>query len=235
MSSLGTNPSPFLACSAELRQSVTEFLRDFAVQQARHGVREGRELRQAAVALTITEVGPGADLPGLNQPESWSNEPALILTRRSSQLRNHPGQWALPGGRMDDGESAERAALREMSEEVGVNLQVEHIIGRLDDFITRSGYIMTPVVIWGGSGLLTTANPGEVASVHRIPLAQFARQDAPMLSETSTSDAPILRMPVGDDHIAAPTAAILYQFREVCLFGRHTRVAHFEQPEFAWQ
>jgi hypothetical protein len=56
-----------------------------------------------------------------------------------------------------------------------------------------------------------------------------------MLSETSTSDAPILRMPVGDDHIAAPTAAILYQFREVCLFGRHTRVAHFEQPEFAWR
>jgi ADP-ribose pyrophosphatase YjhB (NUDIX family) len=136
---------------------------------------------------------------------------------------------------MDDGESAERAALREMSEEVGVNLQEEHVLGRLDDFITRSGYIMTPVVIWGGAGLLTTANPEEVASVHRIPLAQFARQDAPMLSETSTSDAPILRMPVGDDHIAAPTAAILYQFREVCLFGRHTRVAHFEQPEFAWR
>ena len=214
---------------------MTEFLQDFAVQQAQHDAREGRELRQAAVALTITEVGPGADLPGLNQPEYWSSEPALILTRRSSHLRNHPGQWALPGGRMDDGESAERAALREMSEEVGVNLQEEHVVGRLDDFITRSGYIMTPVVIWGGAGLLTTANPEEVASVHRIPLAQFARQDAPMLSETSTSDAPILRMPVGDDHIAAPTAAILYQFREVCLFGRHTRVAHFEQPEFAWR
>ena len=235
MSGLRTNPPPFLACTAELRYSVTAFLQDFAVQQAQHDAREGRELRQAAVALTITEVGPGADLPGLNQPEFWSSEPALILTRRSSHLRNHPGQWALPGGRMDDGESAERAALREMSEEVGVNLQEEHVVGRLDDFITRSGYIMTPVVIWGGAGLLTTANPEEVASVHRIPLAQFARQDAPMLSETRTSDAPILRMPVGDDHIAAPTAAILYQFREVCLFGRHTRVAHFEQPEFAWR
>lgn len=235
MSGLGIKPTQFLDCTAELRHSVTGFLEDFAVQRAQHDAREGKELRQAAVALTITEVGPGADLPGLNQPESWSSEPALILTRRSSQLRNHPGQWALPGGRIDDGESAERAALREMSEEVGINLQEEHALGRLDDFITRSGYIMTPVVFWGGAGLLTTANPEEVASVHRIPLAQFARQDAPMLSETSTSDAPILRMPVGDDHIAAPTAAILYQFREVCLFGRHTRVAHFEQPEFAWQ
>ena len=131
---------------------MTEFLQDFAVQQAQHDAREGRELRQAAVALTITEVGPGADLPGLNQPEYWSSEPALILTRRSSQLRNHPGQWALPGGRMDGGESAERAALREMSEEVGVNLQEEHVLGRLDDFITRSGYIMTPVVIWEAPG-----------------------------------------------------------------------------------
>jgi hypothetical protein len=94
---------------------------------------------------------------------------------------------------------------------------------------------MTPVVIWGGANLMTEANPDEVASIHRIPLTEFTRTDAPRLTQTATSDSPILRMPVGSDHIAAPTAAILYQFREVCLLNQHTRVAHFEQPQFAWR
>ena len=52
---------------------------------------------------------------------------------------------------------------------------------------------------------------------------------------TGDGGAPILRMPVGDNWIAAPTAAILYQFREVCILGRDTRVAHFDQPAFAWR
>jgi len=91
------------------------------------------------------------------------------------------------------------------------------------------------VVVWGGAGLATRPNPDEVASVHRIPLSEFLREDAPHLEQTDSSPHPVLRMPVGDDHIAAPTAALIYQFREVCLLGRHTRVAHYEQPEFAWR
>ena len=230
---LSKNGMELHACTDQLCEAIKANLQTFRVQAA--SPQAQKELRRAAVALTVTDVGPGADLPGIPHPEQWSAEPALILTRRSTKLRNHPGQWALPGGRLDADETPVEAALREMYEEVGVDLGQAHVIGMLDDFVTRSGYIMTPVVIWGGPLLQTSHSPHEVASVHRIPLAQFARQDAPMLSETSTSDAPILRMPVGDDHIAAPTAAILYQFREVCLFGRHTRVAHFEQPEFAWR
>ena len=230
---LSKNGMALYACTDQLCEAIKANLQTFRVQTTSQQAQ--KELRRAAVALTVTDVGPGADLPGIPHPEQWSAEPALILTRRSTKLRNHPGQWALPGGRLDADETPVEAALREMYEEVGVDLGQAQVIGILDDFVTRSGYIMTPVVIWGGPLLQTSHSPHEVASVHRIPLAQFARQDAPMLSETSTSDAPILRMPVGDDHIAAPTAAILYQFREVCLFGRHTRVAHFEQPEFAWR
>jgi 8-oxo-dGTP pyrophosphatase MutT (NUDIX family) len=221
------------ACTNQLREAITANLQRFEAKTA--SPQAASALRRAAVALTVTEVGPGADLSGIPQPTQWSSQPGLILTRRSSKLRNHPGQWALPGGRLDADESPVAAALREMHEEVGVDLGQAAVIGTLDDFVTRSGYIMTPVVIWGGRSLQTHHNPDEVASVNRIPLTEFVRSDAPMLSETNTSDAPILRMPVGDDHIAAPTAAILYQFREVCLCNRSTRVAHFEQPEFAWR
>ena len=60
-------------------------------------------------------------------------------------------------------------------------------------------------------------------------------EDAPLLEHLEEHEHPVLRMPIGDDWIAAPTAAILYQFREVCVFGRETRVAHFDQPKFAWR
>ena len=135
---------------------------------------------------------------------------------------------------MDKGETPEAAALREMEEEIGLNLSSENVLGRLDDFVTRSGFIISPVVIWGGAQSSFKINPEEVESAHRIPVKEFMREDAPMLEEGETEEKPVLRMPVGDDWIAAPTAAIIYQFREVCLRGLSTRVAHFDQPKFAW-
>ena len=191
--------------------------------------------RHAAVAVLVTDVGPGTDLPGISDDAGWSDRAALMLTRRSQSLRNHPGQWAFPGGRVDAGETIIEAALRELHEEVAVELSETSVLGILDDFITRSGFAMTPVVIWAGANLEARPNPEEVASIHRIPIAEFFRQDAPYFEKTQTSEHPIIRMPVGDDYIAAPTAALIYQFREVCIAGRATRVAHFEQPEFAWR
>lgn len=216
--------------TASLKSLIRERLEAFPVRIA-----DVDDAHHAAVAITVTDTGFGADLPGLPDHDAWSDTPALILTRRAATLRKHAGQWAFPGGRLDPGETVIETALREMREEVNVDLDESRVLGRLDDFVTRSGFVMTPIVVWGGAELATTPNPDEVASVHRIPLAEFLRDDAPLLSELEGSEHPVLRMPVGSDWIAAPTAALIYQFREVCLLGRETRVAHYEQPTFAWQ
>lgn len=195
--------------------------------------RNGR--RHAAVAVAMTEEGHGADLPGLPRHTQWSEAPALLLTRRAETLRSHAGQWALPGGRIDADETPEHAALRELAEEVNLVLDDSAVMGRLDDYATRSGYVITPVVLWAGAARESLPQEAEVASVHRIPVAEFLRADAPLLNHVRGAEHPVLRMPVGERWIAAPTAAILYQFRELCLLGRPTRVAHFDQPVFAWK
>ena len=191
--------------------------------------------RHAAVAVPVTEAGFGAALPGMPAHAQWQTDPALMLTRRAAGLRSHAGQWALPGGRIDAGETPEQAALREMAEEVGLRLAPLAVLGRLDDYATRSGYLITPVVVWAGAARDVQPNPAEVASIHRIPVDEFLRADAPLLEDVPGAAHPVLRMPVGASWIAAPTAIFLYQFRELCLLGRVTRVAHYDQPEFAWR
>lgn len=219
-----------MQCDDSLKARIETHLEDFEINRS-----QDPDLRRAAVAVVVTDVGPGTDLPGIDDNDGWSPVAALMLTRRSGTLRDHPGQWAFPGGRVDPGETLIEAALRELKEEVSVELGEDRVMGFLDDFATRSGFVMTPVVVWGGPKLAADPNPLEVASIHRIPINEFFRKDAPLLNDTDTSEHPVLRMPVGDDWIAAPTAALIYQFREVAIAGRATRVAHFEQPEFAWK
>ena len=192
-------------------------------------------LKLAAVALTLADEGTGAQLRGLRQARGWSTDAALILTRRAKTLSGHAGQWALPGGRIDEGETPEQTALRELHEEVGLALPLDAVLGRLDPFVTRSGYAIQPVVVWAGEARGLKPNPAEVASIHRIPVREFLRDDAPILEPLEGSTHPVLKMPVGDNWIAAPTAAMIYQFREVCVLDRPTRVAHYEQPKFAWK
>jgi len=219
-----------MECDEALKTQVIENLARFKVITAAPQAGRG-----AAVAVAITDAGYGAGLPGMPAHSGWQSHAALVLTKRSSKLRHHPGQWALPGGRIDAGETAAQAALREMHEEVGLALDSSAIVGYLDDFTTRSGFIMTPVVVWIGPCRDLVPNVAEVDSIHRIPISEFLRSDAPLLEEVPGGGAPVLRMPIGETWIAAPTAAILYQFREVCIGGNATRVAHYEQPAFAWR
>jgi len=180
-------------------------------------------LRRAAVAVALVADG--------------EQQTAFVLTRRAARLRSHAGQWALPGGRLDPGETPEQAALRELHEEVGLSPGADAVIGRLDDYPSRSGYLITPVVVWcAGDGRLAP-NPAEVAAVYLVPLSDLDRPDVPRLISIPESDRPVIQVPLAmmKSVVHAPTAAVLYQLREVVLHGRATRVAHFDQPVFAWR
>jgi 8-oxo-dGTP pyrophosphatase MutT (NUDIX family) len=176
------------------------------------------ELKRSAVAIALVEQDDGL---------------AFLLTRRASTLRRHAGQWALPGGRADAGETAGEAARRELAEELGLDLGPGAELGLLDDYATRSGYVITPVVLWAARDPRLTPNPDEVGEVHRVPVRRIDVE--PRLLTIPESDAPVLQLPLFDRFVHAPTGAVLHQFREVVLHGRSTRVAHYEQPVFAWR
>jgi 8-oxo-dGTP pyrophosphatase MutT (NUDIX family) len=179
-------------------------------------------LKRAAVAIALVEA------------DDVEDGTALLLTRRASGLRSHGGQWALPGGRCDEGETPVAAALRELHEELGLKLGPDHVLGLLDDYPTRSGYLITPVVVWSEKAAVITPSPDEVASVHRIALEDIERTEAFDFTLIPESRRRVIRFRLAGQLIHAPTAALIYQFREV-LAGRDTRVAELEQPVFAWK
>ena len=220
-----------LTTNDRLRNQITHNLQQFQPTSI-----DSREKKHAAVAVAVVAQHEHPNFADIQYTGSESNQAAFILTVRAAKLNAHGGQRAFPGGRIDPGETPEQAALREMSEEVGLTLGTDCILGRLDDYATRSGFVMTPIVVWGGDALGLSANPSEVESIHRIPVNELLRDDAPILESIPESAHPVLKMPLGSyDWFAAPTAAIAYQFREVAILGKSTRVAHFEQPYFAWQ
>ena len=160
---------------------------------------------------------------------------AFLLCRRAARLSAHAGQWALPGGRCDGGETASQSALRELHEELGLLLGEDSVLGLLDDYCTRSGYVITPVVVWGGGDVHLVPDPVEVAHAYRIGLHELCRADSPRFATIAESDRPVVEVPLGGDLIYAPTAAMLVQFRWVAIEGRvDERVDGFEQPVFAW-
>ena len=186
------------------------------------GTGAGDGLKHAAVTMTLIDDGAG--------------QTAFVLTRRTPRLSSHAGQKALPGGRVDSGENATQAGLREWSEEINLHLGEDAVLGLLDDYPTRSGYFITPVVIWAGAGATMSPNPDEVAKIMPIPLADLIRPDSPEFITIPESERPMLRVRFGDDQVHAPTAAVVHQFCEVVMRGRNNiRVDHLEQPVFAWR
>lgn len=239
-----------VAFSADLRDRIAERL---AAHQVREHPLDGR--RHAAVALVLLDSDADdhggddtdiermrdlMDIPGTDpdtltgRVDGTAGGASLLLTRRGGHLSAHARQWAFPGGRIDAGETALEAAMRESNEEVGLELSEHHLLGRLDDYPTRSGYVMTPFVFWVPDQD-PIANPDEVASVHRIGFHELQRDDSPRFVDIPESDRPVVQVPIGGDLIHAPTGAIIYQFRAVGLDGLATRVDELEQPVFAWK
>jgi 8-oxo-dGTP pyrophosphatase MutT (NUDIX family) len=234
----------------ELRASMLHHL-------TRHQVRsvELDDRRRAAVAIVVVDSTSGTDdldpvqvtdddmsvVPGDidgfdGRMQGVAGGAAFLLARRAARMNAHAGQWALPGGRIDPGETPEQTALRELDEELGVSLDESSVLGRLDDYPTRSGYVITPVVVWGGAHVELRPNPAEVAHAYRIGLHHLVRADSPRFVTIPESDRPVVQVPLGSDLIHAPTGAVLVQFRWVAIEGRiDERVDHFEQPVFAWK
>ena len=211
------------------------------------------ERRHAAVAVVLVDSVEGEDRVDPHQPTTGemdiipggaggldgrmvgvSGGAAFLLCRRAAGLNSHASQWALPGGRVDAGESVTEAARRELDEELGVTLSEGSVLGLLDDYATRSGYVITPVVLWGGGHLELRPSPDEVLAAYRVGLHELLRDDSPRFISIPESDRPVVQVALGNDLIHAPTGAVLLQLRWLGLEGRDDAVADFEQPVFAW-
>lgn len=214
-----TDTPPDFAFTPALRRGLEARLARFAPVTARTG-----ELRLAAVALLVA-------------PREGSHEAGVLVTLRPRRINRHSGQYALPGGRLDPGETPLQAAIRETREELGLTLTEADLIGRLDDYPTRSGFAMMPHVFWCDDISAMRPDPAEVAEVHSLPLSELDSDDIPLLDLKPHSEHPVLSafFPTLGHTMYAPTAAVFYQFREVALRGHDTRVAHYDQPEFAWK
>lgn len=176
---------------------------------------EGRRCAAVAIVVSPTDAGP-----------------AFLLTKRAMHLRRGAGNYALPGGHLEPGEDAIEAARRETAEEVGVRLPRRAAVGLLDDFVTLTGTVVTPVVFTTPRPLSPRPDPQEVAHVWLVPLADLDHPEAPRRVRNPAGGPPLLRMHARGVWVNAPTAAWLWQFREVCLRGQACRTDAVGQPSW---
>jgi 8-oxo-dGTP pyrophosphatase MutT (NUDIX family) len=126
-------------------------------------------------------VSPGRIVPAavLVPIVAHLEEPAVLLTLRSQRLSSHAGQVSFPGGRIEDHETPEAAAVREAAEEVGLDPRLPELIGRLPEHVTGTGFHVTPVVALVPPPLALTPDPAEVAETFELPLSTVLDPAAP--------------------------------------------------------
>jgi len=201
---------------------------NLAAHERRAQPLDGR--RHAAVAIVLVDSDPKRDRGVVGVARGA----AFLLCQRALRMSRHAGQWALPGGKLDAGETPLDTALRELEEELGVRLDPASLVGWLDDYPTRSGYVITPAVLWGEANPALKPAREEVFAVYRVGLEPLI-DTVPRFISIPESDRPVLQLPLGDQLIHAPTAAVLFQFRQVGLLGRiGERVDEIGEPVFAW-
>ena len=160
-------------------------------------------LRPAAVLLLVV---------------NHANDPAVVFTQRTAHLADHAGQIALPGGRCDEGDcTPERTALREAEEEIGLESARVEILGRLPEYLTSTGFSVTPVVGWADPPLAYRPDPHEVHDVFEVPLA-FLLDPANHRYESAFYKGRMRHywaMPYGDRFIWGATAGMLVTFQRI--------------------
>jgi 8-oxo-dGTP pyrophosphatase MutT (NUDIX family) len=191
-----------------VRRAITENLSRFTRVQAQPA------LKPAAVAIVVMNGGPEARVP---------------VFQRTQTMSRHASQMALPGGRLHPGESAEECAIREAFEELGLVLETRDLLGPLDDFNTKSGFTITPLVFWSETPeSALRPSKSEVQRLFTFTLDEVRAA----VAAANLGESPEFSLRFRPVEIFAPTAAMLYQFSEVALDGRPCRVADFYQPPF---
>jgi 8-oxo-dGTP pyrophosphatase MutT (NUDIX family) len=207
----GADPAADTASSDLVRDAIIAALQHFSPR-----LLDGDGLRPATVAIVVQRRG---------------EEFGIWVIERAQGLRRDPGQYALPGGRSEQGEDVIAAGLRELSEETGIVLQRHDVLGRLDDYVTRTGYLMSTIVCWSDGYAPVQPNPEEVAHAYFVPLPDLlVTPRFPTDPETARR---LIEFPLLGVVIHAATGAVLYQFAEVVLRGRATRVDTILEPRVA--
>ncbi len=188
---------------AAREQAPHEFeLGDHTLNPALKDLILGRKLRDAAVLVPVVDRPEGA---------------TLLLTKRTDTMRNHSGQIAFPGGRIDpDDGSPEDAALRETDEEIGLNRGYIDLVGRMPDYVTGSGYRIAPVLATVKPGFSLTINPAEVDDAFEVPLGFLMdpanhRRESRMWQDHERF---FYTMPYGERYIWGITAGMIHMLYE---------------------
>ncbi len=216
MESALNDNTPDLTFSEDLRERITSNLKNHPTV-----THERVDLRRATVAVAVAPQENG--------------QSGFILTRRSRNLQTHSHQYALPGGKIDVGETQEQTVLREVHEEIGIRAETNVILGYLDDYVTRSGFIITPIVLWIPDLQNLKPEPGEVDEIFIIGFDELFRPDSPRWVKIPESKKLVLQLPLRNRLIHAPTAALIYQFREIGIQGNLIRTDEIEEPVWAWR